>query len=97
MQQIRITWNMPLPGGGHATVTDESPPHEGLEQLGLSRLLSEIEAGLGVRIARAVPVAAGVGEIGISAYRVWHPETGVEGRLAIVPARPAGQATPRRQ
>ena len=82
--RIRIVWDVNLPGGGHATVTDESPAIGHLDPEDASDIVAEVSSGLGIDVVKVTPVACRDGEA--AAWAVQHGETGACGRMAVVPA-----------
>ncbi|MGH2615674.1 MAG: hypothetical protein ACRDJC_10580 [Thermomicrobiales bacterium] len=82
--RIGIDWDVELPGGGHATVTDESPAMGRLDPEDVSDIVAEVGSGLGIDVVEVTPVATRGKEA--AAWAVQHVETGAFGRMAVVAA-----------
>jgi hypothetical protein len=82
--RIRIDWDVDLPGGGQAIVTDESPAMGFLDPEDVSDIVAEVSSGLGIDVVKVTPVETRGEEA--AAWAVQHVETGAFGRMAVVPA-----------
>jgi hypothetical protein len=82
-RRIRIVWQVDLPGGGHATVTDTSPPLAGLDPNDGTAIWKAVRDGLGITLGVIVRTEAAAGDG--AAYRVTHGVTGAPGALTVEP------------
>lgn len=82
--RVRIVWHVEESGGGHATVTDESPAMGHLDPEDVSDVVADVSAGLGIEVVAVTSVSTQGEEL--AAWAVQHGQTGVFGRMTVLPA-----------